>query len=80
MASEIDSLEDEKSELETQNSSLTTAMSDCRDAASKTRKVLRLGYQTLLGSASAYDVRTAAKEANRAWFVCRAEASSNGAI
>lgn len=80
LASEVDSLEDEKSDLETQNSSLTTAMIDCRDAASKTRKFFRVAIQGYLGNISVPDVRTAWKESNRAWSVCQAEASSNGAI
>jgi peptidoglycan hydrolase CwlO-like protein len=80
LSSEIESLEDEKSDLETQNSSLNSAMVDCKDAASKTRKVFSVAFKQVLGTASAYDVRTALQDADRAWSVCRAAASSNGAI
>jgi cell division protein FtsB len=80
MASQIDSLEDEKSELETQNTSLNSAMIDCKDAANATRRVFRVGYQNSVGNASIQDYRIAWKEANRAWILCRAGASSNGAI
>lgn len=80
MASQIDSLEDEKSELETQNASLNSAMIDCKDAANATRRVFRVGYQSSLGNASIQDYRNAWKDANRAWILCRAGATSNGAI
>ena len=80
MASQIDSLEDEKSDLETQNTSLNSAMIDCKDAANATRRVFRVGYQSSLGNASIQDYRNAWKDANRAWILCRAGASSNGAI
>lgn len=80
MASQIDSLEDEKSELETQNTSLNSAMIDCKDAANATRRVFRVGYQNSLGNASIQDYRNAWKDANRAWILCRAGATSNGAI
>jgi len=77
---QVSGLKSEKGDLQTQNSSLNSAMIDCRDAASKTREVLRVLYQAFLGNASLYDFRTAAKASNRAWSVCRTEASSNGAI
>ena len=80
MASQIDSLEDEMSELETQNTSLNSAMVDCKDAANATRRVFRVGYQSSVGNASIQDYRDAWKDAIRAWFLCRAGASSNGAI
>ena len=80
MASQIDSLEDEKSDLETQNTSLNSAMIDCKDAANATRRVFRVGYQNSLGNASIQDYRNAWKDANRAWILCRAGATSNGAI
>jgi hypothetical protein len=80
MASQIDSLEDEKSELETQNTSLNSAMIDCKDAANSLRRVFRVGYQNSLGNASIQDYRNAWKDANRAWILCRAGATSNGAI
>lgn len=80
MASQIDSLEDEKSELETQNTSLNSAMIDCKDAANATRRVFRVGYQNSVGNASIQDYRNAWKDANRAWILCRAGANSNGAI
>jgi multidrug resistance efflux pump len=80
MASQIDSLEDEKSELETQNTSLNSAMIDCKDAANAIRRVFRVGYQNSVGNASIQDYRNAWKDANRAWILCRAGASSNGAI
>jgi multidrug resistance efflux pump len=80
MASQIDSLEDEKSELETQNTSLNSAMIDCKDAANATRRVFRVGYQNSVGTASIQEYRNAWKDANRAWILCRAAASSNGAI
>jgi multidrug resistance efflux pump len=80
MASQIDSLEDEKTELETQNTSLNSAMIDCKDAANATRRVFRVGYQNSLGNASMQDYRNAWKDADRAWILCRAGASSNGAI
>jgi hypothetical protein len=80
MASQIDSLEDEKSELETQNTSLNSAMIDCKDAANAIRRVFRVGYQNSVGNASIQDYRNAWKDANRAWILCRAGANSNGAI
>jgi uncharacterized OB-fold protein len=80
MASQIDVLEDEKSELETQNTSLNSAMIDCKDAANSLRRVFRVGYQNSLGNASIQDYRNAWKDANRAWILCRAGATSNGAI
>lgn len=80
MASQIDSLEDEMTELETQNTSLNSAMIDCKDAANATRRVFRVGYQNSLGNASIQDYRNAWKDADRAWILCRAGASSNGAI
>jgi hypothetical protein len=80
MASQIDSLEDEKSDLETQNTSLNSAMIDCKDAADATRRVFRVGYQNSLGNASIQDYRNAWKDANHAWILCRAGATSNGAI
>jgi septal ring factor EnvC (AmiA/AmiB activator) len=80
MASQIDSLEDEKTELETQNTSLNSAMIDCKDAANATRRVFRVGYQNSVGNASIQEYRNAWKDANRAWILCRAGASSNGAI
>lgn len=80
MASQIDSLEDEKSKLETQNTSLNSAMIDCKDAANATRRVFRVGYQNSVGNASIQDYRNAWKDANRAWILCRAGANSNGAI
>jgi cell division protein FtsB len=80
MASQIDSLEDEKSDLETQNTSLNSAMIDCKDAANALRRVFRVGYQSSLGNASIQDYRNAWKDANRTWILCRAGASSNGAI
>ena len=80
MASQIDSLEDEKTELETQNTSLNSAMTDCKDAANAIRRVFRVGYQNSLGNASIQDYRNAWKDADRAWILCRAGASSNGAI
>ena len=80
MASQIDSLEDEKSDLETQNASLNSAMIDCKNAANAIRRVFRVGYQNSLGNASIQDYRNAWKDANRAWILCRAGASSNGAI
>jgi hypothetical protein len=80
MASQIDGLEDEKSELETQNTSLNSAMIDCKDAANYLRRVFRVGYQSSLGNASIQDYRNAWKDANRAWILCRAGATSNGAI
>jgi hypothetical protein len=80
MASQIDSLEDETSELETQNTSLNSAMIDCKDAANSLRRVFRVGYQNSLGNASIQDYRNAWKDANRAWILCRAGATSNGAI
>jgi cell division protein FtsB len=80
MASQIDSLEDEKTELETQNTSLNSAMIDCKDAANATRRVFRVGYQNSIGNASIQDYRDAWKDAGRAWILCRAGASSNGAI
>ena len=80
MASQIDSLEDEKSELETQNTSLNSAMIDCKDAANSLRRVFRVGYRNSLGNASIQDYRNAWKDANRAWILCRAGATSNGAI
>jgi Tfp pilus assembly protein PilO len=80
MASQIDSLEDEKSDLETQNTSLNSAMTDCKDAANAIRRVFRVGYQNSLGNASIQDYRNAWKDADRAWILCRAGASSNGAI
>jgi multidrug resistance efflux pump len=80
MASQIDSLEDEKTDLETQNTSLNSAMIDCKDAANSLRRVFRVGYQNSLGNASIQDYRNAWKDANRAWILCRAGATSNGAI
>jgi hypothetical protein len=80
MASQIDSLEDEKSDLETQNTSLNSAMIDCKDAANALRRVFRVGYQSSLGNASIQEYRDAWKDANRTWILCRAGASSNGAI
>ena len=80
LASQIDSLEDEKSDLETQNTSLNSAMIDCEDAANKSRRVLRVLFQSSVGNASLQDYRTAWTDANRAWILCRAGASSNGAI
>lgn len=80
LASEIDTLEDEKSDLETQNTSLNSAMIDCKDAANKIRRVFRVGYQNSLGNATIQDYRNAWKDADRAWILCRAGASSNGAI
>jgi hypothetical protein len=77
---QVSGLKSEKSDLQTQNSSLTSAMIDCREAASKTRGVFRLLNQISQGNASLDDLRAAGKEANRAWFVCRTEASTNGAI
>jgi chromosome segregation ATPase len=73
---QVSKLKSEKSDLQSQNSSLTSAMLDCRDAASKTRGIFRLLNQ----NASLEDLRAAGKEANRAWFECRTEASSNGAL
>src|SRR5918995_4426880 len=73
MASQIDSLEDEKSDLETQNTSLNSAMIDCEDAANKSRRVLRVLFQSSVGNASLQDYRTAWTDANRAWILCRAE-------
>jgi hypothetical protein len=78
--SRLETLKEEKTKLETQNSSLTSAMVDCKDAASKTREVFRVAYQLSQGKATASEYRTAAREANRAWSVCRTEASTNGAI
>ncbi|HEY3212193.1 MAG TPA: zinc ribbon domain-containing protein [Actinomycetota bacterium] len=78
--SRLDTLKVEKSKLEAQNSSLTSAMVDCKDAASKTREIFRLLSQLRQGNASLDDLRAAGREADRAWFVCRTEANSNGAI
>ena len=78
--SRLETLKDEKSKLETQNSSLTSAMVDCKAAASKTRGVLRTAYKVSQGNATVSDIRTAARDANRAWSVCRTEASTNGAL
>jgi hypothetical protein len=78
--SRLETMKDEKSKLETQNSSLTSAMVDCKAAASKTRAVFRVAYQLSQGKATASDYRTAAREANRAWSVCSTEASTNGAL
>ena len=80
LASQIDSLEDEKSDLETQNTSLNSAMIDCEDAANKSRRVLRVLFQSSVGNASLQDYRNAWTDANRAWILCRAAATSNGAI
>ena len=77
---QVSKLKSEKSDLQTQNSSLTSAMLDCRDAASKTRGIFRLLNQISQGNASLEDLRAAGKEANRAWFECRTEASTNGAL
>lgn len=55
-------------------------MLDCRDAASKTRGIFRLLNQISQQNASLEDLRAAGKEANRAWFECRTEASTNGAL
>jgi chromosome segregation ATPase len=78
--SRLDTLKVEKSKLEAQNSSLTSAMVDCKDAASKTREIFRLVSQLRQGNASLDDLRAAGREANRAWFVCRTEAGTNGAL
>jgi hypothetical protein len=78
--SRLETMKDEKTKLETQNSSLTSAMVDCKAAASKTRAVFRVVYQASQGKATASDYRTAAREADRAWSVCRTEASTNGAL
>ena len=78
--SRLDTLKVEKSKLEAQNSSLNSAMVDCKDAASKTREIFRLVSQIRQGNASVDDLRAAGREANRAWFVCRTEASTNGAL
>ena len=80
MASQIDSLENEKSDLDTQNTSLNSAMIDCEDAANKSRRVLRVLFQSSVGNASLQDYRNAWKDASRAWILCRAGATSNGAI
>jgi len=77
---QVSGLKSEKSDLQTQNSSLTSAMIDCKDAASKTRGIFRLLNQISQGNGSLDDLRAAGKEANRAWFVCRTEASTNGAL
>ena len=77
---QVSKLKSEKNDLQTQNSSVTSAMLDCRDAAGKTRGIFRLLGQFSRGDASLEDLRAAGKEANRAWFECRTEASTNGAL
>jgi uncharacterized membrane protein YvbJ len=78
--SQVETLKGEKSSLQTENSSLRSSMVDCKDAASKARAVFAVVASAFRGTASYYDVRTAFKDSNRAWSVCRTEASSNGAI
>ena len=77
---QVSKLKSEKTDLQTQNSSVTSAMLDCKDAATKIRGIFRLLNQFSRGDASLEDLRTAGKEANRAWFECRTEASTNGAL
>jgi hypothetical protein len=77
---QVSKLKSEKTDLQTQNSSVTSAMLDCKDAATKIRGIFRLLNQISRGDASLEDLRTAGKQANRAWFECRTEASTNGAL
>jgi hypothetical protein len=78
---QVSGLKSEKSNLQTQNSSLNSAMADCQDAASKARTAYHVFFEYFFrGTASYYDGLTAAKVADRAWSVCRTEASTNGAI
>ncbi len=78
--SQVGTLTDEKSDLKAQNSSLSSAVIDCKDAATKMSKVIKVIFQGSVGNASLSDFRSSMVAANRAWSRCRVEANSNGAI
>ncbi len=78
--SQVNGLTADKEDLQTQSSSLSTAMTDCKEAAGKMRMVMVVASRVLQGTASPYDVRTAAKAAQRAWSVCKTEAATNGSF
>lgn len=80
LKAQVDDLTTEKSDLQNTNSSLQSAMVDCKDAAAKTRRVLKMAFRAYQGTASAADVRSAARVAQSSWSVCQTEAATNGSF
>jgi len=80
LSTQVDGLKGQKSTLEIQVSSLNAALADCKEAANTGLTAFRVLVDYFRGTASLYDFRTSANEADRALSVCRTEARTNGAI
>lgn len=78
LKNEIDSLQGEGTDLRGENNSLTTALTDCRDAAVQMQKVLASLYAVYNKSITVADWKSKARAARTAIGVCRSEAQSNG--